>query len=135
VTFRHARLDVVANIRHELDVRPTWPPQIVGTDSNAQIVWGAGIGHFNIRCADGRPGLICYLGDAPSPRELENRPSMLIDLLRRAGGPHQNRLCVLYRRFGELKFAPLSGITRFDDALMDERDLLSVAPNESEEQE
>jgi len=134
VNFRHARLEVIANIRHELDVRPAWPPQISGTDSGAQIRWDAQTGNFNIRSAHGQPALICYLGEAPSPRELENTPSMLIDLLRRAGGPHQTRLCVLYRRFGELRIAPLPGITRFDDALMDERDILSADPNETTEQ-
>lgn len=133
-TFRHTRLDVVANIRRELDVLPSWPPQIEGTDKNAQIGWDPACSQFNIRCADGKPGLICYLGEAPSPQKLENISSKLIDLLRRAGGPHQNRLCVFYRRFGDLKFAPLPGITRFDDALMDERDILSVDPNESTEQ-
>lgn len=131
--FRHARLDMVANIRHELDTRPAWPPQIVGTDKNAQIKWDAGTGHFNIRCADGRPGLICYLGDAPAPRVLENVPSMLTNLLQRSNSPHRNRLCVLYRRYGELQFAQLP-VTRFDDALMDERDILSANPDESTEQ-
>lgn len=133
-TFRHTRLDVVANIRHELDVLPAWPPQIEGTNGNARIEWDPACSQFNIRCADGKPALICYLGDAPSSQKLENIPSRLIDLLRRAGGPHQNRLCVFYRRFGELKFAQLPGITRFDDGLMDERDILSVDPNEGTEQ-
>jgi hypothetical protein len=131
--FRHARLAVVANIRHELDTRPMWPPQMVGTDENAQIKWEAGTGHFNIRCADGKPGLICYLGEAPTPRVLENVPSMLTDLLRRSNSPYQNRMCVLYRRYGELRFAQLP-VTRFDDALMDERDILSANPDESTEQ-
>lgn len=129
--FRHARLDVVANIRHELDIRPNWPPQIAGTDQNAQIAWATDTGNFNVRCADGRRALICYLGDAPNPRKLENIPSKLIDLLRQTGGPNQTRLCVCYRHFGELKFAPLPGMTRIDEALMDERDILSVDPAES----
>ena len=131
--FRHARLAVVAYIRHELDTRPTWPPQMVGTDENAQIKWEAGTGHFNIRCADGKPGLICYLGEAPTSRLLENVPSMLTDLLRRSNSPYQNRMCVLYRHYGELRFAQLP-VTRFDDALMDERDILSANPDESAEQ-
>jgi hypothetical protein len=134
VSFRNSRLEVLANIRHELDVRPTWPRQIAGIDKNAQIKWDAGDGHFNVRGADGKPGLICYLAGEPGPRELENKPSMLINLLRRAGGPYQTRLCVFYRRFGEMKFAPLPGITLFNDALMDESDILSVDPSESAEQ-
>lgn len=131
--FRHARLNVVATIRHELDIRPTWPPQIAGTDKTAQIKWNAATGPYNICCADGRPGLICYLGESPTPRALENVPSMLTDLLRRANGPNQSRLCVLYRRFGELQFAQLP-VSRFDDALMDERDILSVNPDDNTEQ-
>jgi predicted amidohydrolase len=131
--FRHARLAVVAHIRHELDTRPTWPPQIAGTDKNAQIKWDVGTGHFNIRCADGKPELICYLGETPTHRVLENVPSMLTDLLRRSNSPHQNRLCVLYRRYGELKFAQLP-VTRFDDALMDQRDILSANTDDSTEQ-
>jgi len=133
VRFRYARLAVVANIRFELDNRPIWPPQIEGTDNKAQIKWDVGTGPFNIRCADGKPGLICYLGEAPIPRVLENVPSMLSDLLRRTNSPHQNRLCVLYRRNGELQFAQLPA-TRFDDALIDERDILSVNPDDSAEQ-
>jgi hypothetical protein len=134
VKFRHARLEVVANLRHELDTRASWPPQIAGTTKEAKIRWDATNGQFNIRSADGKPGLICFLGDSPSLRELENTPSMLIDLLRRAGGPHQTRLCVFYRRFGEVQFALLSGLTRFDDALADETDILSVDPGEETEQ-
>ena len=107
--------------------------QIEGTDNKAQIKWDVGTGPFNIRCADGKPGLICYLGEAPIPRVLENVPSMLSDLLRRTNSPHQNRLCVLYRRNGELQFAQLPA-TRFDDALIDERDILSVNPDDSAEQ-
>jgi len=94
---------------------------------------GSGTGHFNIRCADGKPGLICYLGEAPTSRLLENVPSMLTDLLRRYNRPNPNRTCVLYRHYGELRFAQLP-VTRFDDALMDERDILSANPDESAEQ-
>lgn len=128
VDFRHSRLQAAANIRHELDSRTFWPPQIAGVANDARIEWNVGGRHFNIRCGDGRPALISYLGEA-SPRALENVSSKLIDLLRRAGGPNQTRLCVLYRHFGQLKFAALSGLTRFDDAMTEQTDILAVDPD------
>jgi len=128
VDFRFDRLQAAANIRHELNNRPQWPPQIEGVSTDARIEWNVGSKHFNIRCGDGRPALVSYLSEA-SPRVLENVPDMLIDLLRRAGGPHQTRLCVLYRHFGELKFASLASLTRFDDAMTDQTDILAVNPD------
>jgi hypothetical protein len=124
--FRHHRLQVVAEIRHELDNRMQWPPQIDGVNRNSLIEWNPGDRHFNIQCADGRPALVSYLGQSPSPRLLENACDNLIHLLWRAGGPHQLRLCVIYREFGELKFAPLEGLTRFDEALDDRTDIFAV---------
>lgn len=128
VDFRHARLQVAANIRHELDTCTLWPPQINGVDPESRIEWNPGGRHFNIRCSDGRPALISYLGESPGSRVLEIVCDKLVHLLRRAGGPHYRRLCVMYREFGQLKFAPLPALTRFDDALDDLTDILTVNP-------
>jgi hypothetical protein len=130
VTFRGSRLNAVSNIRHELDNRGTWPPQLAGTDPRSQVLLDPELGNFNIRSADGKPGLICYLGEGPLPRKIENSTSKLIELLRRSGGNFQKRLCVVYRKFGELHFANLPGLTRFDEALLDERDITSADPAE-----
>ena len=126
VGFRHARIEAAAELRNLLDTHAEWPPQLVGITREALIEWSANEPHFNVRGADGLPALVVYAGNnAPQPRKLENLSAKLADLLRKAGGVHQTRLCVLYRRFGELRFATLP-FTRFDDAMEDETDILAV---------
>lgn len=125
--FRHARIETASELRHVLDTLAEWPPQLAGITKDALIHWSGAAPHFNVRSADGKPALIVHAGNAPHPRKLENVAAKLTDLLRKAGGDHQTRLCVLYRRFGELKFATLP-LTRFDDALADETDILAVQP-------
>jgi hypothetical protein len=92
----------------------------------SRIEWDAASRPFNVYSDAARPALVCYLGDNPRNRDLENTASKLIDLLRRQGGDDQKRLCLLYRQYGELEFARLPGLTRYDDALEDERDILST---------
>jgi len=130
-SFRHARFQTVANIRHELNTRGGWPPQVGGLDPRAQIQWAP---PFNVVCAEDEPALVCYLGEAPEPRVLENVASGLTDLLRHAGGDNQYRLCVAYRRFGQLQFANLP-FTRFDDATHDQRDIFQADTSETTEQQ
>lgn len=130
VGFRHARMEMAAELRQILDTHDAWPPQLSGVTKDAVIEWTGASPNFNVRSADGRLALIVHVGNtALPPRTLENVASKLTDLLRRAGGNDQTRLCVLYRRFGELKFATLP-ITRFDDALEDETDILAVEPQD-----
>lgn len=129
VNFRHARLEAAAEIRYLLDTKVDWPPQLEGLDKNSLIQWSENDPHFNVRTSDGRPSLIVYLGNAPESRRLENTTSKFVELLRKAGGLHKDRLCIMYRRFGELNFALLPS-TRFDDAINDETDLLAVQPLE-----
>ncbi len=126
VQFRHQRLQVVAQLRHELNRRDTWPPQIEGVGKTSRIEWDGAGRPFNVHGDASRPALICYLGDNPLGRDIEKATSKLIDVLRRQGGDDYKRLCLLYREFGELMFARLPGLTRFDDALEDERDILST---------
>lgn len=129
VSFRHARLESAAELRHLLNTKADWPPQLAGLSKDSLIHWSANDPHFNVRTNDGRPSLIVNLGNAPEPRLLENTASKFVELLRKAGGPHKDRLCIVYSRLGELKFARLPS-TRFDDALGDETDLLAVQPLE-----
>lgn len=126
VGFRHARIEAAAELRNLLDTRAEWPPQLTGVTKDALIEWSPDSPNFNIRSVDGLPTLVVYAGNnAPQPRTLENLTAKLADLLRKAGGDHQTRLCILYRRFGELKFATLP-FTRFDDAIEDETDIFAV---------
>lgn len=126
VGFRHARIEIAAELRHLLDAQDYWPPQLAGITKDAEIQWSGDAPHFNVRAVDGGPALIVHAGNsALPPRELENLTARVTTLLRKAGGPYQTRLCVLYRRFGEVKFPSLP-LTRFDDALDDETDILAV---------
>ena len=124
--FRNQRLQAVAEIRHELDRRDAWPPQIVGVGKASEIAWDPAGKPFNVHGDGVKPALVCYLGENPLGRDVEKTASKLIDLLRRQGGYDDKRLCLIYRKRGELTFDRLSGLTRYDDALLDERDILST---------
>lgn len=126
--FRYRRIDAVAHVRNALDTFTEWPPQVRGITKDAQIEWNPDPANrsFNVRSADGKQSLVAYVGESPPERVLENCADKLINVLRRAGGPHQTRLCIIYRRFGHPKFASLPGLTRFDSALEDATDILSV---------
>ena len=128
--FRHERLTSVAHVHHELLNRAHWPPQVAGVDAGSSVRWTRTNPHFNVLTADGQPTLIVYLGESPPARDLENKADMLYELLRQAGGPHQKRLCIVYREFGQPKFAPIAALTRFDDAMEDKTDFMAVQPLE-----
>lgn len=128
--FRHQRLNTAAQIHHEILNAQYWPPQVTGVDANATVQWTKANPNFNVLTADNQPTLIVYLGELPSPRELETKADMFYELLRQAGGPHQRRLCVVYREFGQPKFAPIPALTRFDDAMEDKTDFMAIQPLE-----
>jgi len=53
---------------------------------------------------------------------------MFYHLLRKEGGPHQNRFCLIYRKYGEIKFASIPTMTRIDNPIEDQTDITSVTP-------
>lgn len=126
--FRHHRLNTAAQIHHEILNAADWPLQVDGVDRDARLQWTDAAANFNVRTAGDVPTLIVYLGESPLPRERETKADMFYDLLRRAGGPYQKRLCIFYREFGVRKFAPIDALTRFDDALEDKTDIMAVLP-------
>lgn len=126
--FRHHRLNTAAQIHHEVLTAGYWPPQVVGVNAASTLHWNSTNPNFNILTADGQPTLIVYLGDLPPLREQENKADMLYELLRKAGGPHQKRLCIVYREFGAVRFARINALTRFDDPAEDRTEFLSVPP-------
>ena len=126
--FRHQGLSTAAQIHHEILAAAKWPPQVSGVDTASTIKWSGANPNFNVLTADNQPTLIVYLGDLPPPRELETIADKLYELLRQAGGPHQKRLCIAYREFGELKFAGIDALTRFDDPAEDKTEFLAVTP-------
>ena len=126
--FRHERLTSVGQIHHELLNGDYWPPQVVGVDAGSTVRWTRANPHFNVLTVDNLPTLVVYLGESPPARDLENKADMLYELLRQAGGPHQTRLCIIYREFGQPRFAPIAALTRFDDAMEDKTDFMAVPP-------
>jgi hypothetical protein len=126
--FRHHRLNTAAQIHHEILNASSWPPQVAGLDASSTLQWSVTNPNFNVMTADGQPTLIVYLGELPPPREQENKADMFYDLLRKAGGPHQKRLCIMYREFGKVRFAPINALTRFDDPIEDKTEFLAVPP-------
>jgi len=127
-SFRWTRAWKAAEIRNLIDTNMEWPPQVADITHAASIRWSMAAPQFNVRGADGRPALIVYLGgDGMPARDLEKVTSKLTNLLRSVGGPYQRRICIAYRTLGHLKFAPMP-FTRFDDAMEDETDILTVQP-------
>lgn len=126
--FRHQRLSTAAQIHHEIANRVEWPPQVAGVDATSVLRWDAASPNFNVLTSDNKPTLIVYLGDLPQRQKLETIADKLYELLRQAGGPYQKRLCIAYREFGELKFASIEALTRFDDPADDKTEFLAVTP-------
>lgn len=124
--FRHKRLDAAAQVRNLLDTVASWPAQVASLSPAATIRSSAS--QFNIEDGSGRPALVAYLGESPSPREVEHKSASLVNLLRRAGGPDSTRVCLVFRKYGTVNFAPLPGLTRFDDPLQDQTDILVADP-------
>jgi hypothetical protein len=127
--FRHRRLSVIANLRQILNMHKPWPPQLVGIDEKSEIRWSKDRSSFNVWTEDGVPGLVTYLDQDPDTRTIENKVSMLINLVRRAEPGDHKRIAVLYRKYGELKFADMPGLTRYDEAQEDETDIAAVDPS------
>lgn len=131
--FRYRRISAIAEIHHELTNHNEWPKQVSGLDANSTVQWSFEHPNFNIFTSNNRPTLVVYLDDTHSPEKVSNKADMLCDLLRRSGGPNQKRLCVIRREHGQLQFAPLQAITRFDEADMDLTEIAAIHPLDDQE--
>ena len=112
--FRNARLMRAADLANAVAVKPSWPPQVAGMDNQARISWSIPNKNFNVVTSAGVPTLVVHLGESPSARKLAEVPKVLVDLLRRAGGPYSKRVCILYRQFGQLHHVTPDVLTAFD---------------------
>lgn len=126
--FRHNRFTPLMNIYDEIINQTDWPPQISDVNSQSVISWTKTTPNFNVLTFDKKPTLIVYLGETPSIRILENTVDMFYHLLRKEGSRYQTRLCILYREFGKIKFAPIPAMTRIDDPIEDQTNFTSVTP-------
>jgi predicted amidohydrolase len=128
--FRHRRISVIAQIRHVLHNFGEWPTQVSGLDADSIVQWSNANPNFNVQTAAGKLTLVVYLDDSHPPSSFGNKADMLCELLRKAGGPCQKRLCIIWREYGQIKFVPLPALTRFDDALLELTKFTTIHPLE-----
>lgn len=128
IDFRELRLKTITNISHELVNYDSWPPQVSGIDEKSVINWSKDYPNFNVFTSDGKPTLVVYLEGSPSTRKIGNTADMFYDLLCKEGSPYKTRLCIVYREFGNIKFAPISTMTRIDNPIENQTDITSVTP-------
>jgi hypothetical protein len=112
--FRHARLQRATALAYLLATNDEWPKQIKGISAAAKIGWHRGLPNFNIHDDASAPALVVYLGESPRQEIISSSVDGFFDLLRRENSAHQKRLAICYRLHGNLKFAPISPLTRFD---------------------
>lgn len=124
--FRNSRLVAVSNVQKEIQVAKKWPPQVDGIDPTSVVHWDKASPNFNIVSSNGKPSLVLYMGESPDEQVLKRVADNMFELLRRAGGPWRDRLCIMYRKFGELRFAEISALTRYDDAIKDKTDFTAI---------
>lgn len=129
--FRHRRILAVREIKHELGRLERWPKQVSGLNPGATIEWSIEDPNFNVRSAGGAPTLIAFLDDSHSENVIATKTDMLYELLRKAGGDHQKRLCVMHREHGQLKFAQIEALTRIDEPDAPMTEFTAVHPLDS----
>ena len=83
---------------------------------------------FNASTADDKPTLIVYLDSTHTASKISTKADKLCELLRKAGGPNQKRLCIIRREHGQVQFVPLPALTRFDEPNKDMTEIMAVHP-------
>lgn len=131
--FRFRRISAIEEIHHEIANQTQWPPQVVGLDEHSTVQWTLAEQNFNVRTSSGTPTLVVYLDDTHSPDKVETKADMLYELLRKAGGQNRQRLCILRRQHGQLKFVQIPALTRFDEANLDQTEITAVHPLDTQE--
>jgi hypothetical protein len=131
--FRHRRISAIAELHHEIGNQAKWPKQVAGLDGQSVVQWSLADPNFNIRTSAGIPTLVVYLDETHSPSKIATKVDKLYELLRKAGGQHQQRLCVIRREHGQLQFVQIPALTRFDEASSDQTEFTAIHPLEPEE--
>jgi hypothetical protein len=102
-------------------------------DGQSSVQWSLAEPNFNVRTSTGLPTLIVYLDETHSPAKVVTKTDKLYELLRKAGGQHQQRLCIIRREHGQLKFVQIPALTRFDEANLDQTEFTAIHPLEPQE--
>lgn len=131
--FRYRRVSAIAEIHHEIGNQTQWPRQVAGLDGQSTVQWSLADPNFNVRTSGGLPTLVVYLDEAHSPSKMGTKVDKLYELLRKAGGQHQQRLCVIHRKHGQLQFVQIPALTRFDEANLDQTEFTTIHPLEPQE--
>lgn len=131
--FRYRRISAIAEIHHELGTQLHWPKQVAGLNGQSIVQWSLADPNFNVRTSGGIPTLVVYLDETHSPSKVANKADKLYDLLRKAGGQHQQRLCIIRREHGQPQFVSIPALTRFDEASPDQTEFTTIHPLEAKE--
>jgi hypothetical protein len=131
--FRYRRISTIAEINHELANHNRWPRQVAGLDALSTVQWSLANPNFNVLTSNNTPTLVVYLDDTHPPGKRATKADMLCELLRKAGGPNQTRLCIIRRDHGQLQFVPLPALTRFDEADLDLTEITAIHPLDNQE--
>jgi predicted amidohydrolase len=131
--FRYRRVSAIAEIHHEIGNQIQWPKQVAGLDGQSTVQWSLADPNFNVRTSGGIPTLVVYLDETHSPSKIETKADKLYELLRKAGGEHQQRLCIIRREHGQLRFVQIPALTRFDEANLDQTEFTAIHPFEPKE--
>lgn len=126
--FRYRRFSAIAEIQHEIINQLHWPPQVAGLDGHSTVQWNLVEKNFNVRTSSGTPTLVVYLDDTHPPNRVEGKTDMLYELLRKSGGQHHQRLCIIRRQHGQIQFVQIPALTRFDEANLDQTEITAVHP-------
>jgi hypothetical protein len=131
--FRYRRISAIAEIHHEIGNQLQWPKQVVGLNGQSIVQWSLADPNFNVRTSGGIPTLVVYLDETHSPSKVATKADKLYELLRKAGGQHQQRLCIIRREHGQPQFVPIPALTRFDEASPDQTEFTTIHPLEPKE--
>lgn len=131
--FRYRRVSAITEIHHEIGHQTQWPKQVAGLDGQSTVQWSLTDPNFNVRTSGGLPTLVVYLDETHSPSKIATKTDKLYELLRKAGGQHQQRLCIIRREHGQLQFVQIPALTRFDEANLDQTEFTAIHPLEPQE--
>lgn len=123
--FRYQRIQAAADVRRLLDTAPDWPPQVKGLSPAATLIASDKEIFFNVKDQAGRPALVIAVQGDPSPARLADVTRRYVDLLGGASHENRERLCIVYRRYGQIVFHRLP-FTRFDKDKFEATDFASV---------
>lgn len=132
IEYRHVFLQRIGGLCHVVSNNGDWPPQVSDV-AGARLSWSIQEPNYNLFKEGTQPALVVYLGEHPDPVKVQGVTDGLLALLHREGRNYCHRLAVCFRKHGQLKFAQLPALTRFDAASSDLTNFTKVVePDEAD---